>query len=251
MVSCANRSMRMLAIIASFSALPALADSGLLIENIEVAKGQESFEGFFLGLDALYSHLSVDRSDFEVGAGNDIKTNAEGNGSHSRCRIDPSLNLGYSRIIDNFYVGISADVSFGSSQKGSFTIKPQGVGELPLKSSVNGMSYGIKAKCGCYCPKMRSVFYGFAGAKWREIDFRIDSENETVSKAKLRSPAFLVGLGVERGLCKKATLSAEYEFAWRNSNNASAIKIEGVDLFAGADQKLRDHTVKIGVKYHF
>ncbi len=245
-------SVKVLTVVAAFGALPAFADSSLLVEDVEVVEGSEAFEGFSLGLDALYSHVSVDRDAFEMQVGNANSGKINGKWSHGRCRVDPSLNLGYARVINNWYMGVAADIAFGSNQKGEFKVKvPNRDVPLPFSSSINGMSYGIKAKGGYYFPKLRSVVYGFAGVKWREIDFRVDSSDGTVTKARLSSPAFLVGAGVERKLCKKFTVSAEYEYSWRNSNDTSAIKVSGEDVFATADQKLRGHAVKVGVKYHF
>ena len=242
-------SMKVLVVVAAFGSFSAFADS-ILVENVEITKGAEAFEGFSIGLDALYSHVSVDRSAFEMQVGDKASGRIDGKWSHSRCRIDPSLNLGYSRIVNNWYMGVAADVSFGSNKKKAFEVK-QGENALPFVSTIKGTSYGVKAKGGYYCPKLKTVIYGFAGVKWKEIDFRINSDNETVTKAKLSSPAVLVGAGVERKLCKKVTMSAEYEFAWRNSDNVSSAKFGDVNIFANADQKLRDHTVKIGIKYHF
>lgn len=243
-------SMKALVVVAAFGSFSAFADS-ILVENVEITKGAEAFEGFSIGLDALYSHVNVDRSAFEMQVGDQTSGKIDGKWSHSRCRIDPSLNLGYSRIVNNWYMGVAADVSFGSNKKKEFKIKfPDSSDEIAFSSSINGMSYGIKAKGGYYCPKLKSVIYGFAGVKWREVDFRF-IDKDGASKAKISSPAFLAGAGIERKVCEKVSVSAEYEFALRNSNNASGIKVDDVNVFANADQKLRDHTVKIGIKYHF
>jgi len=247
-----SSSMKVLAIVAAFGTLPAFADSSLVVENVKVVEGPEAFEGFSIGLDALYSHLSVDRDAFEIQLEDRSSGKIDGKLSHGRYRIDPSLNLGYSRVINNWYMGLAADVSFGSNKREKFTVKVRDLtSPLTFSSSINGMSYGIKAKGGYYCPKLKSVIYGFAGVKWREVDFRIDSSDGTVTKAKLNSPTFLVGAGVERKLWKKFTVSSEYEYSWRNSNNTSGVKHGDVDVFASADQKLRGHSVKVGVKYHF
>ena len=246
-------SMKVLAIVAAFGTFPAFADSGLLIRNVEVVEGSEAFEGFSLGLDALYSHVSVDRDAFEMQVSGNSLNKINGKLSHGRYRIDPSLNLGYARIINNWYTGVAADVSFGGNKKEEFEFKVKDSNNersLDFSSSINGMSYGIKAKGGYYCPKLKSVIYGFAGVKWRQIDFRF-SDVDGASKAKMDSPLFLIGAGVERKLWKKFTISAEYEYSWRNSNNTSGIKYGGEDIFASADQRLRGHAVKVGVKYHF
>lgn len=242
-------SVKVLTVVAAFGALPAFADSSLLVENVEVVESPEAFEGFSIGLDALYSHVSVDHEVVSWGELNGgvraENPDVKGVAKRSRCRIDPSLNLGYSRVINNWYMGVAADVSFGSNKEKKF--KVSGVNQEIWTSKISGMSYGIKAKGGFYFPKLKSVVYGIAGVKWVDVDACIKGG----SKAKLKSPAFLVGAGVERKLCKEFTVSAEYEYAWRNSSDTAFNKDKGDTMYTDFDQKLRGHAVKVGVKYHF
>ena len=246
MTSYTGSSMKMLAIVAAFGALPAFADSGLLIENVRVAEGAEAFEGFFFGLDALYSHARVDHEVLSWGAfmndGRHEDPAVKGVAKRSRCRIDPSLNFGYSRVINGWYMGLAADISFGENKESKFKFS-----DVVWTSKIGGMSYGIKAKGGFYSPRLKSAIYGIAGIKWRDISAHIEGG----SKAKLKSPAFFVGAGFERKLCKKLTMSAEYEYSWRNSGNTVFDKAGNLTMYTDFDQKLRDHTVKVGVKYHF
>lgn len=241
-------SMKVLVVVAAFGSFSAFADS-ILVENVEITKGAEAFEGFSIGLDALYSHVNVDHEvvscgelDDGVRAGNPA---VKGVVKRSRCRIDPSLNLGYSRVVNNWYIGVAADVSFGKNKEKKF--KVSGVDQEIWTSKISGMSYGIKAKGGCYFPKLKAVVYGIAGIKWIDVDACIKGG----SKAKLKNPSFLMGAGVERKLCDKFTVSAEYEYAWRNSSDTALNKGNDVTMYTDFDQKLRGHSVKIGVKYHF
>ncbi len=250
MSRCVGGSMKVLTIVGMLGSLPAFAGSSLVVRNVEVVEGAEAFEGFSVGLDAVYSHLGVDRDGLEWGPAKPRGKvgSSDEQWTHSRCHIDPALNLGYSRVINNWYMGLAVDVAFGKSEGDKFKVD-----ELAWASSTNGMSYGIKAKAGYYFSKLKSVVYGLAGVKWREIDFRMDDGAGVASKAKIKSPAFLVGAGIERELYKKFTVSAEYEYSWRNSSDTAYFKPDNgaATLYTDASQKLRDHTFKVGVKYHF
>ncbi len=237
---------RFLALVFVFGTFPVSADDHLDVKNLE---------GFYVGVDAVYSHADV-KNDETEGVGTLYSDNSKSNvpdnelvkSKRSRCHIDPSVNIGYSHFFNNWYVGLAGDVSFGKNNK-SFVITDPADDE-GYESKISGVSYTLKAKGGYYFRGLNSVVYGIAGVKWREVSYMRYAADRLSSKAKLKSPSFLLGLGFERPICKKLSLSAEYEYSWRNSSDSALWKNEeGVADF-NVRQRLREHSLKIGVKYH-
>jgi len=209
----------------------------------------ESLKGFTIGLDVVYSHTDA-RHDVNPavmngfpGGINPVDTESS-QISHSRCFVDPSINIGYSYIKDSYYVGIAGDVSFG--KKAEVTYDLSSSGKTEADTEIGRFSGDVKLKGGFYSRSLKSVFYGIAGVKWRKINFRYIENGTEGNKAKVKTPFFLLGLGMERPIHNKLSFSAEYECAWRNSKKTSTVGSTSVDV----DQRLRENTLKLGVKYH-
>lgn len=243
---------RVLALVFMFGAFPALAESSEGIKNLE---------GFFVGVDAVYRHAKVGHDVWDNGIiYPNRKTWHDGeqyNAWHRCADLVPSVNVGYSYFCNNWYVGLSADVAFGKKTEGDITLS-----RANGHSKLGGISYGIKAKGGYYFEDLNSVIYGIAGVKWRNADFRVAMSNPLLRKyetsstsLKLNNPLFVVGVGIERPIYQKLSFSAEYEYAWRNSKgDALADYANGnlkVGTFAKTKQSLKEHSFKIGLKYHF
>ncbi|MCR4555251.1 MAG: outer membrane beta-barrel protein [Alphaproteobacteria bacterium] len=242
-------SAKVLVFVSALGSVSVFADSNV---------GSEDLEGFFIGVDAAYSCASVehDLSDSGYFDGNlrhpddDLYTN-----KHKRVSFDPSINVGYLRGFGNWYAGLSADVSFGGNKKRTFDMdRSEGY------SKIAGVSYMLKFKGGYHFKGINSLIYGIVGLKWRDADFgfnmrisEIQALVKSRTKAKLKSPLFVLGLGVERPIYKKISLSAEYEYAWRNSTGEARenYKMHGAYAYATAKQSLREHSVKVGLKYRF
>jgi len=208
-----------------------------------------ALKGFTIGLDVVYSHTDA-RHDVNPavmngfpGGINPVDTESS-QISHSRCFVDPSVNIGYSYLKDNFYAGISGDVSFGKKAEVTYDLSTSGKTEATTE--IGRFSGDVKLKGGYYAHSLKSVFYGIAGVKWRKINFRYIENGTEGSKAKVKTPFFLLGLGMERPVYNKLSFSAEYECAWRNSKKTSTVGSTSVDV----DQRLRENTLKLGVKYH-
>ncbi len=127
-------------------------------------------------------------------------------------------------------------------------------------SKIAGVSYGVKFKGGYHFKGINSLIYGIVGLKWRDADFGFYMRRpelrrlvESNAKAKLKNPLFVLGFGVERPIYKKISLSAEYEYAWRNSTGEARenYRMYGAYAYATAKQSLREHSVKVGLKYRF
>lgn len=242
-------SVRALALASVLGVFPVFADSDEDIKNLE---------GFFVGVDAAYSCVSAkhDLSDSGFFDGNlrrpdgDLYTN-----KHKRVSFDPSINVGYLHGFGNWCAGLSVDVSFGGNKKRTFDMdRSEG------HSKIAGVSYGVKFKGGYHFKRINSLIYVIVGLKRRDADFGFNMRRSDIqafvksrTKAKLKSPLFVLGLGVERPIYKKISLSAEYEYAWRNSTGEARenYKKHGAYAYATAKQSLREHSIKVGLKYRF
>ena len=241
-----------------FGKTAVFADSGAEVENVankSVVRGINNLKGFFVGVDVAYNHSSAthapvyavvrDANDEQIIGSNELHSKYK----HKRVRIDPSFNVGYSRFFNNWGVALAVDVSFGKSASQLVTVSKDPFDE-GYEAKISGVSYAVKAKGGYCFSKLNSVVYGIAGVKWREVRFRNFLQDNFSSKAKLGSPSFLLGLGFEKPICKKLSVSAEYEYSWRNSSGST--RLSDVNFVTDVDvkQRLREHVLKIGVKYH-
>lgn len=206
-----------------------------------------ALKGFTVGVDVVYSHTDVRHDQVEarlpgsVPPGS-ITDDAKTQVNHSRCFVDPSINIGYSYLKDKYFVGIAGDLSYGKEAKATNSFG----GGTEAETKIERTSYDVKLKGGYYSPCLKTVFYGIAGVKWRNSNFKFKVGNKVGEKAKVKTPFFLLGLGMERPIRNKLSFSAEYECAWRNSTDTATT--EGITVTV--DQRLRENTLKLGVKYH-
>lgn len=160
------------------------------------------------------------------------------------------LNVGYSYFCNSWYLGAAGEVSFGANGKKSVVLDEI----FPTKSKISGFSTAIKLEGGYYFKDLNAVIYGIAGLKWRNVEMQYDYDDKTFfaigSKAKLSTPLYTVGIGVERPIYKKLSVSAEYEYTWRNSKDTSKLKPNNIPICFYIKQRMREHGFKIGIKYH-
>lgn len=160
------------------------------------------------------------------------------------------MNIGYSYLHENWYLGAAGEFSFGENAK-KFVIIDEG---LLTKSKIFGFSSAFKLKSGYYFKDLNAVIYGIAGLKWRNVEIQYNYDEESVSavgsKAKLTTPLYTVGIGIERPIYNKLSVSAEYEYTWRNSKGTSKLRPNEVPVCFYIKQRMREHSFKIGIKYH-
>lgn len=163
--------------------------------------------------------------------------------------INPAISFGYSFFKNNRYFGAVGELSFGKSRKKSVAMGPY----FNAIFSTSGFSGGIKAMSGYYFNDINTLIYGIAGMKWRNIETQVNYDDGIVSfsgsKEKLACPLFVIGTGVERLICKKLSVFAEYEYIWRNSKGTAETKRLGIYKFK-MKEHFREHSFKLGVKYH-
>ena len=246
MSCCISGSVRGIAFMSALGVFPIFADSDV---------GTKNLEGFFIGVDAAYSHSSLKNDEtggvitlYADNTKEEIPESERVRSKHKRVHVDPSINIGYSHFFGNYYLGLAGDISFGNDRK-SFVVTDSDDDE-GYETRIGGVSYGIKAKGGYYLSGLKSVVYGVAGVKWRDASYRRYLADQFGSKAKLKSPSFLLGLGFEHSICKKLSLSAEYEYSWRSSSDNTLWKNGELCVDYNIKQKLREHALKVGVKYH-
>lgn len=124
------------------------------------------------------------------------------------------------------------------------------VSKVGYEAKIDGVSYSVKVKGGYYFGELSSVLYGIAGLRWRDVSYRNFVDGNFSSKSKLKTPIFVLGVGFEHPVCEKLSLSAEYECSWRSSSSRNDLTAYHLTLSTSMKQKVREHTVRIGVKYH-
>ncbi len=169
---------------------------------------------------------------------------------HKRCVADVSINVGYSYFYENWYLGVGGEVSFGKNGEKFVTFDE----DYPTESKISGFSSEARLKGGYYFKDLNAVVYGIAGLKWRNVEMQYNFSYRTVSaigsKAKLSTPLYAVGIGIERPIYKKVSFSVEYEYIWRSSKDTSEVKPNGTPFRFYIKQRLKEHSFKVGIKYH-
>lgn len=243
-----NSSAKVIAAVAVFGAFPAFAASD---EATTSSCCADQLKGFSVGLDIAYSHAKVKNQPQKAEAfleGVRFSRDAIKSVEHRRSCVDPFINIGYTHVHNNWYVGAAGEFSYGRDSKKTAAFGDEGV---RMDTEIERTSYGLKLKGGYYVDKLKSAVYGTAGVKWRKANSHFSANNATGSKAKLKTPLFALGIGIERPVYKKVSVSAEYEHAWRNSDDTS--RFEAVRNTTGSmriKQRLKEHSFKVGVKYH-
>jgi len=260
-----DSSIKIFVLLLFLGVFPVFADDNVEVNGVsecaECAKGTDFFEGFAVGVDAVYGHAEANHDVTDNGIifqNGDVWKDVDLYSlPHKRSQIVPSVNVGYSCFFKNWYVGVVADILLGRNKERTDTLSKAN-GHFKM----NGISYGVKVKSGYYFEDLNSVIYGIAGIKWQNINFEVDMNNPEIHKCKvsstrsrLKSPLFVLGVGAERPISKRLSLSAEYEYAWRNSKGEVLTNYANgnlrVSAFAKTKQSLKEHSVKVGLKYHF
>lgn len=240
---------------------PGFSQADASVKKVDVAKKCSKkcpgyvYNGFSVGLDLIYHMTEVKHQDAGSYAtvNNLLDTAVDPTpgtafAMHKRYRFDPAVNVGYSYFNKGFYAGLTGEIAFGDKNRRSqsFFVK-----DTLAKTKTDGIAYGVKAKCGGYIRGVKSVVYAIAGVKCRDITFQYNVENELGSKAKLKQPSFVVGVGFDRVIRDKWSLTGEYEYSWRNSTDDSVLNYKDGKAVVNVSQRLREHSLRIGVKYHF
>lgn len=246
------------AVIIALGTLPAFAeeDTKETIDSTKTKK-MDILEGFTIGADLVYSHSEakhnqlVSEFSWRNSGMKPVKNSIPGEIKHKRCNVDPSLNIGYAIFYNNWYIGAAGEISLGSgNKKNSLLHSNKTTGNILTDTKISGVSGGIKIKGGYYLNNLKSVAYGIAGLKWKNINLRLNVDNIFGSKAKLKKPSFAVGVGLERPIKKNLSVSAEWEHTWGNSNDRSDTSNANASTSLHTKQRLSEHDFKIGMKYY-
>ncbi len=243
---------------------PAFAQADVAVEKVDATTAECNrkcpgtvYNGFSVGADLIYHLTEVKYQD----AGSNFNyvngaliagTTGANSAKHKRYRFDPAVNLGWSWFKKGFYAGLSGEVALGDKNRRSQAF----FGPTMAQTKVDGIAYGVKAKIGGYISGIKSVVYGIAGVKWRDIAFQYhvkddyNNIDQLGSKAKLKMPSFVAGIGFDRIIRDKLSLTGEYEYSWRNSTDSSVLKNDIAAATVNVSQRLREHNLRIGFKYH-
>lgn len=243
-------SVKVLVFMSALGAVSVFADSG------DAVNGVDELKGFNVGLDLMYSHIDVKHSTTHgdvVYFGNHIDDNSVGELKHKRCCLEPVINLGYSLFLHNWYIGVSGDLIFGGSSKRSGVF----VGNPGTESKVKGISYTVKVKAGRYFDGLDSSIYGILGLKWQDVRMSLDTKFNRCDfrDSKLKNPAVVLGIGIEKPVWRKLSFCAEYEYSWRKSTCVSVAKKpeeipECTFLSTDVNQRYHENSFRVGLKYH-
>ena len=211
-------------------------------------------KGITVGIDLGYSHSSLKNEQYarglSLGGGLSYPENTSEVVKQRRCCTNVSLNIGYTCFYDSWYFGAAGEIFFGANGKKSVVLDKV----FPTKSKISGFSAAVKLKGGYYFEDLNTAIYGIAGLNWRNVEMQYNYDDKTISaigsKAKLSTPLYTVGIGIERPIFKKLSISAEYEYTWRNSKDTSTVGINGVSARFYIKQRMNEHNFKIGIRYH-
>lgn len=241
-------SVKVLALGAIFGTLPAFGES-VIVDQV-AADGDTGLKGFTVGADIVYSHADAKHEQMKADLRDMIGRNGYDNKydplNHKRCCIDPSVNIGYTHIYNGWYMGASGEASFGANSEKNSDFG----GGTKVDTEIGRASYGLKLKGGYFIKDLKSAIYGIIGIKYRDVKFCFNVDDVKGSSAKLKKPLYVIGLGTEHPVCKKISVSAEYEYVWRNSEDTSVIKAMNGTASLRAKQRLNEHNIRIGVKCH-
>ncbi len=238
-------SVKVLALGAMFGTLPAFAEGEVVDNNCA-----NSLKGFTVGADLVYSHAAAKHEQLETSAFANGKLLGHDNSfsqiDHKRCCLDPSINIGYTHVCGSWYVGAAGEISYGKTSERNSDFG----GGSKVDTKIGRTSYGLKLKGGYFVQDLKSAVYGIIGIKWRDVKFNFNVDESKGSEAKLKRPLFVIGVGAEHPIYKKLSVSAEYEYAWRNSEDTSTVGLKAGSVSLKAKQRLNEHSIKLGIKYH-
>lgn len=241
-------SVKGLALGAIFGTLPAFAES-VVVDRV-AANCVTGLEGFTVGADIVYSHSDAKHEQmvgtWKASDGSGGRDNKYDPLTHKRCCLDLSINVGYTHIYNGWYMGASGEASFGANSERNSDFG----GGSKVDTEIGRASYGLKLKGGYYIKDLKSAIYGIIGIKYRDVKFSFNVDDVKGSSAKLKKPLYVIGLGTEHPVCKKVSVSAEYEYVWRNSEDTSTVNLKVGTSSLRAKQRLNEHNIRIGVKCH-
>ncbi len=201
-----------------------------------VAPDTFSWTGGYIGVNAGY-------------AGGSFKYNAseERIGDIASAKITSSgfvggVQVGYNWQFDNrMVIGAEADFQ-GSTLKGEVSGDIDGIGGLSAGSKVQWFGT-VRARVG-YSPVDRFLVYGTAGLAYGKVKsyYDLDGSGDSLSKTKA---GWTVGAGVEYALTNNWTVKTEYLFT--DLGKQTLYDEGGLSL----DNKVRFHTVRVGLNYKF
>ncbi len=215
--------------------------------------GVNDLGGVVVGVDVGYSRSRVTNRQYLLRLplyGENILLDAFHGVSQRRHNVDMSVNIGYSYFIKNWCVGVFGEVCLGKNNRKFAVIEKY----FPTESEISGFARAVKLKCGYFFKDWCTMVYGIGGLKFRNVNIRYKYDDQSTfsvgSRAKLSMPLYTLGVGVERPVFKKISVSAEYEYSWKHSKDVSRLNIKAQPFCFHIKQGFKEHSFKVGVKYH-
>lgn len=220
----------------------AALSSGAQAADLGVARGPVAaaiiapifgWTGFYVGLQAGYAWGSASATQYVTGTNTIIDVSG-----YSPNGFVGGVHIGYNYQINNFVVGLEADLE-GASINGRFTY-PNGDAwrsRVTVQGSIRGRA-GVAVD--------RALFYVTGGLALSNLqDSGIDVGGATVSQSG--RAGWTLGAGLEYAFTPNWTARVEYRYTDYGSRRFNLAPVAGSD----AAFRNRFHTVRLGVSYLF
>lgn len=219
---------------------PPVVDAGVVAPIVETASSD--WQGAYGGLTLGYAFNGKDEVGFSGSTGNegDLGT-LELNG------VNGGLRVGYRWQRGNWVFGpelgyetgnIEDSISFGDSDSTTeVTSKVKNVLALRMKTG--------------YAVRPDLLVYGIAGIARADVEYKAEVTSATASESQNRDfkkNGFVVGMGVEKQLTERMSVTGEYEYAQFGKTDRT-FTIGGESATTEATPKY--HNVKVGLNFKF
>lgn len=195
-----------------------------------------SWQGGYAGLTLGYAFSGKDRVGISIpgvdGAGDDFLGDV---GELSLSGGNVGVRVGYRWQRDNWVFGPELGYE-GGNIKDDVARTIDGV-PYTASSKVKNV-FALRMKTG-YAVRPDMLVYGVAGFAYADVDYEINGVEDSFSRS-----GYVVGLGVEKQLNEKWTVTGEYEYA-----NFGKETVSSGDFVTEATPKFNN--VKVGVNFRF
>ncbi|MGO1164045.1 outer membrane protein [Brucella sp. C7-11G] len=156
------------------------------------------------------------------------------------------VQAGYNYQFENgFVLGAEADFQ-GSNVKGEVKFNADNFGELKAGTKVEWFGT-VRARLG-YTATERLLVYGTGGLAYGKVKSYADFGDEGISSSKTKA-GWTVGGGAEYAITNNWTLKSEYLYTDLGKRNLIDISEDGNSF--SLDNKVKFHTVRVGLNYKF
>lgn len=238
----------------SLAATTAYAADAIIAEEVAViAPDTFSWTGGYIGINAGYAGGKFKHPFALTIDDGDIEGNADGSLDVTSSGFVGGVQAGYNYQFDNgFVLGAEADFQ-GSNVKGEVKFNAfDGFNGISGKAGTKVEWFGtVRARLG-YTATERLLVYGTGGLAYGKVksyaDFDLDGTGGGISSSKTKA-GWTIGAGAEYAFTNNWTLKSEYLYTDLGKRNLISYADE--DGSFNLDNKVKFHTVRVGLNYKF